>query len=78
MPELTEAQHELMNRCAAATLIEPRKHSPADADALYTTLILRSFLDVLRDQDPLQAQLIADLFNGPPNNTPWRLVKRAN
>ena len=34
--------------------------------------------DVLRDQDPIQAQRIADLFNWPANDTPWRMVKQAN
>jgi hypothetical protein len=49
MAELTEAMHDVMNHCSAQTLATLRQHFPDDADSLYTTLALRNFLDVLRD-----------------------------
>jgi hypothetical protein len=55
--------------CHGATAARPRAHA---------RLASWSFLDVLRDQDPIQAQRIADLFNSPANDTPWRMVKQAN
>ena len=78
MPELTPQMHKLLDHCAVQTLVIMRKHFPEDADALYVTLALRTFMDVLKDQEPQQAQRIADLFNGPANDTPWRLVKVTN
>lgn len=73
---LTPTMHRLLDHCAVQTLVIMRKHFPAEADALYVTLAMRSFLDVLRDQDPQQRQRLAGLFNGPANETPWRLVKQ--
>ena len=62
MPQLTPEMVAAIDRCSVQTLVTLRQQYPVEADWLYTTMVARSFLDMLRD-NPDRLDTMIDLFN---------------
>ena len=58
-PETTH----LFDQLAVNVLTALRQHDPVNADALYVTFVARSFLDVCRDNQGPQLDMLVSLIN---------------
>ncbi len=76
MPELTPEMYHVRDHCTEQTLTTLCRHFPDEADKLYTTLVLRSFLDVCRDNaSGERLETLISLFNASVD-APVMLTRR--
>lgn len=75
MPELTPETTALFDQLAVRVLITLRQHDPANGDALFTVFACRTFLDVCRDNQGPQLDMLVSLFNAHAD-APVQMARR--
>jgi hypothetical protein len=60
--QLTPEMVAAIDRCSVQTLVTLRQQYPVEADWLFTTMVARSFLDMLRDNQH-QLDVLIEMFN---------------
>ena len=63
MVELSPEATALFDHLAVKVLITLRQHYPVEADALFVAFISRCFLDICRDNQGPQLDVLMSLFN---------------